>query len=201
MFVFLDLFKSTVLPGSFFCFLDCLFIMDYSYLHMLYLSSMYFCIYTTTKQFYLHVRIPGQALCGQLNLLCVWRLGPPPPTHSSSNGGLRQLRWAGPGLRQLRWRQRVSLSSARQLCCVRQTQTPAGPLPCFPLLSAPSLGAGRPGPGARPALRLLSRTGRSEGRPGTAAGKYRGPGAIRLTISRGLAKQTDPCGGDRPGAR
>lgn len=94
----------------------------------------------------------------------------------------------------------MSLRSARYLRRAPQTPTPAGLSPCFPPLSASSRGAGRPGPGARPARRLLSRKGRSERRPRRAAGKHRGSGALKLTVSRRLAKQTDPCGVDLPGA-
>lgn len=136
---------------------------------------------------FVSVAVPGQALCGQLNPLRVWRVGPPPPTHSSSNGGLRQLRRAGPGLRELRRRKRVSFCSALQLHCVPQKQNPTGPSPCFPLLFFLSLSAGRLGPVAPPALCFQSGPGRGEGRPFRMAGKHRRPRANRLTISRGLA--------------
>lgn len=126
---------------------------------------------------------PGQALRGQLNSLCVLREGPPPPTHSGSNGGLRQLRRPRSGLRRLR-RQEVSFSPHFS-CAVCPKPSSVGPQ-CVPPCCPPEPRCMLSRPRGSAARRWLSRPGRSGGRPRRAPGNHRGPRARRLAVSSRL---------------
>lgn len=70
----------------------------------------------------------------------------------------------------------------------------------LPTVVYPEHWCGLTRPRSSPAQRSLARTGQSKMRPHRAAQNECGPGTNKLTISRKLAKQSDPCDEDRPDA-